>query len=57
MCMMNVDTDLSGEQDVFSCLRHGTVRGRDHQDGSVHLRAIDSKDKIRSQNKDDEDET
>ncbi len=29
---------LAGEQDVLAGLRHGAVRGGDHQDGAVHLR-------------------
>jgi hypothetical protein len=31
-------TDLAGEQDVLTRLRHGAVRRRDHQDRAVHLR-------------------
>ena len=30
--------DLAGEQDVLARLRHGAVRGRDHEDRAVHLR-------------------
>ena len=32
------DADLTGEQDVLTGLRHGAVRGRNHQDRTVHLR-------------------
>ncbi len=32
------DVDLPREEDVLACLRHGSVRSRDHQDGPVHLR-------------------
>ena len=30
--------DLAGEQHVLARLRHGAVRGGDHEDGAVHLR-------------------
>src|SRR5690606_16599018 len=32
-------TDLAGEQDVLTRLRHGAVSGRAHQDRAVHLRS------------------
>ena len=31
------DVDLTGEQDVLTGLRHGTVGGSDNEDGTVHL--------------------
>src|SRR5579862_7555768 len=31
------DTYLPGQKNVLPGLRHGAVRGRDHQDGAVHL--------------------
>ena len=31
------DADLSGEKDVLLGLGHGTIGGRDDEDGTIHL--------------------